>query len=180
VPARFSAVVGAALALLAGFGVRRILGVVQTPVAGAAVCSALVVVVLFDLRMDPRLHPYRRTIPSIYGRVTPDMVLVELPAEPQIQYMYFSTLHWVNLLGGYSGYPGYSPLLVEGWRAFPSGTSIELFRRAGATHLTYNCALERRRGRCGSTTAELDANPALEMLARERWEGAEVRLYRIR
>jgi hypothetical protein len=180
VPARFSALVGAALTLLAGFGARRVLRVARTPVAGAAVCSGLVLFVLFDLRMDPLLQPYRRTIPSIYSRVTADMVLVELPAWPQIEYMYFSTFHWARLLGGYSGYPGSSSLLTEGWKSFPSDTAIELFRRAGATHLTYNCALEKPESDCEGTMDQLDANPALEILASERWEGRDVRLYRIK
>jgi hypothetical protein len=179
VPARFSPVVGAALALLAGYGARRALRIARTPVAGAAVCAGLAVCVLFDLRMEPLLRPYWRTIPSIYSRVTPHMVLVELPKEPQIEYMYFSTTHWARLLGGYSGYPGYSPALVEGWHAFPSAAAIDLFRRAGATHLTYNCAFEKRPDRCGPTINQLDANPALTLLASEPWEGTDVRLYRI-
>jgi hypothetical protein len=180
VPARFSAVVGAALALLSGFGARRLLRVARTPVAVAAVCSSLALLVLADLRLDPRLQPYLASVPSIYSRVTPDMVLVELPAWPQIEYMYFSTTHWARLLGGYSGYPGYSSLLTEGWKAFPSAASLEMFRRAGATHLTYNCALESQRERCAGVVDELDRNPALELVASEGWESADVRLYRFR
>lgn len=180
VPARFSAILGAALALLAGYGAERVLRLARTPLAGAALCSGLAVFVLFDLRLDPQPEPYWDTIPSIYSRVTPDMVLVELPAEPQIEYMYFSTSHWARLLGGYSGYPGYSPLLVDGWKAFPSAASIDQFRRAGATHLTYNCALEKKPSRCAGVFAFLDASSALELVASERWERADVRLYRFR
>jgi hypothetical protein len=180
VPARFSAVVGAALALLAGYGARRVVRVARTPVASAAVCSGLALFVLFDLRLDPQLRTYRPTIPSIYSRVTPDMVLVELPSWAQVEYMYFSTAHWARLLGGYSGYPGYSSPLTEGWKTFPSSASIELFRRAGATHLTYNCALEKSLNRCPAVFEHLDGNPALELVARDRWEGADVRLYRFK
>jgi hypothetical protein len=180
VPARFSVVVGAALALLGAFGAARVLRLGRTPAARGGICAALTLAVLFDLRMDPMLVPYRATIPSIYNRVTPDMVLVELPVEPQIDYMYFSTRHWARLLGGYSGYTGYSNALLEGWTAFPSAAAIEKFRGAGATHLTYNCALEKRRNRCEPTLNQLDAIPALALVASERWEGAEVRLYRIK
>jgi hypothetical protein len=180
VPARFSVIVGAALALLAGYGARRILRLARAPAARALLCSALGLLVLFDLRVDPRLEPYRATIPSIYSRVTPDMVLAELPVEHQVDYMYFSTRHWARLLGGYSGYPGYSDTLMDGWKAFPSPASIDHFRRLGATHLTYNCALEERQNRCGPTFEELDGNPALELIASERWERADVRLYRIK
>jgi hypothetical protein len=180
VPARFSAVLGSALALLAGYGARRLLAVARTPVASATMCSALALVVLFDLRLDPLVEPYATGIPSLYSRVSSDMVLVELPAGPQVQYMYFSTAHWARLLGGYSGYPGASSQLTEGWRAFPSSSAIELFRRAGATHLTYNCALETRKDRCDAVFEFLDDNPALEPVGKERWEGADVGLYRYR
>jgi hypothetical protein len=180
VPARFSAVLGAALALLAGYGTRRVLRIARTPAASAAVCSGLALFVLFDLRLDPRLEPYWPTIPSIYSHVTPDMVLVELPDWPQVEYMYFSTSHWAKLLGGYSGYPGYSSLLTEGWKTFPSSESIDQFHRAGATHLTYNCTLEKRKDRCASVFRFLDGSPALELVASERWEQGDVRLYRFR
>lgn len=179
VPARFSALVGAALALLAGYGARRLLCVTRSPAAGAVVCSGLALFVLFDLRMEPRLQSYRRTIPSIYSHVTADMVLVELPAWPQIEYMYFSTSHWARLPGGYSGYVRYSSALIAGWKAFPSPAAIELFRQAGATHVTYNCALDRP-DRCGAVLAFLDGSPALELVAGGRWEQADVRLYRIK
>lgn len=180
VPARFSVIVGAALALLAGYGARRVLRLAPTPVARAFVCSALALFVLFDLRMDPRLEPYRSTIPSIYSRVTPAMVLVELPVEHQVDYMYFSTRHWARLLGGYSGYPGYSSDLIDGWKVFPSAAAIDYFRRAGATHLTYNCALEERQNRCPAVFEFLEGSSALEVVASERWERADVRLYRLK
>ena len=53
------------------------------------------------------------------------MVLVELPSITQIDYMYFSTRHWARLLGGYSGFPGYSDTLMDGWKAFPSADPID-------------------------------------------------------
>ena len=97
---------------------------------------------LFDLRMDPRLQPYYATMPSIYNRVTPDMVLVEFPRFHDTDYMYFSTRHWAHLLGGYSGFTASDGLLDDGLRAFPSPAGVEALHRRGATHLTYNCALE--------------------------------------
>ena len=57
------------------------------------------------------------------------------------------------------------------WRAFA---------RHGATHLTYNCAFEPRPWRCDSALEALDANPTLELVASERWQGKDVRLYRFR
>ena len=180
VPARFSVLVGAALALLAAFGARRLLRLARTPRARAALCSALAVVVLFDLRLTPYISAYRPTIPSIYSRVTPEMVLVEMPVDRQIDFMYFSTKHWARMLGGYSGFPGYSETLMTGWKAFPSPAATALFRRAGATHLTYNCALEERQNRCAAVFESLDGDPGLELVASERWEREDVRLYRLK
>jgi hypothetical protein len=180
VPARFSVVVGAALALLAGYGARRLLRLGKSPAARAGICAALAVVVLFDLRMDPGLQPYFATIPSIYDRVRPDMVLVELPQHHDVDYMYFSTRHWAHLLGGYSGFFPTDDLLEQGLQAFPSAAGIDTLHARGATHLTYNCALETNRGVCAATLKQLDGNPALELVAHERWENGEVRLYRFR
>ena len=180
IPARFSVVVGAALALLAGFGARRILRIGRTPVSRAFICAALALAVLFDLRMDPRLQPYHATIPSIYDRVTPDMVLAELPRGHEIDYMYFSTRHWAHLLGGYSGFMPSDGALDAGYAWFPSPAGVAALRARGATHLTYNCALETSRGRCAATLELLAQNPTLELVAAERWEQAEVRLYRFR
>ena len=180
VPARFSVVVGAALALLGAFGASRLLRRARTPAAQGAICAALTMVVLFDLRLDPRLQSYRATIPSIYDRVTPDMVLVELPLSHDVDYMYFSTRHWAHLLGGYSGFHPFDEALERGLQAFPSPEGIDALRRRGATHLTYNCALETNPVRCARTLQVLDENRALERMAAERWEKAEVRLYRFR
>ena len=108
------------------------------------------------------------------------MVLVEMPVERQIDFMYFSTTHWARLLGGYSGFPGYSATLMDGWKAFPSATATGFFKRAGATHLTYNCALEVPQNRCAAIVESLDGDPGLELIASERWERADVRLYRLK
>ena len=179
VPARFSIVVGMALALLGAFGAARLLRLGRTPAARGGICAALTLLVLFDLRMDPRLQAYHATIPSIYDRVTPDMVLVELPIDSQMDFMYFSTRHWARLVGGYSGFIRISDNLANGWNEWPLPPAIEWFKRAGATHLTYNCALDRP-GRCERILEMLDTHPGLEQVARGRWERDEVRLYRLK
>jgi hypothetical protein len=152
----------------------------RTPGARAWICAALALAVLFDLRMDPRVHPYFATIPSIYNRVTPDMVLAELPRDHEIDYMYFSTRHWAHLLGGYSGFVPSDAALEAGVAAFPAAAGVDALRKRGATHLTYNCALETNRTRCVTTLALLAENPTLELVAAERWEQSEVRLYRFK
>ena len=79
VPARFSVVVGAALALLAAFGARRLLRLGRTPAARAALRGAHPGRAL-RLAPGPAAAglPRRRSRRST-SRVTPDMVLVELP-----------------------------------------------------------------------------------------------------
>lgn len=180
VPARFSAIVGCALVLLAGFGAARVIRLGHAPIAQATICAALSLVVLFDLRMDPGVRPLAPTIPGIYSSVTPDMVLAELPRDHEITYMYFSTAHWAHLLGGYSGYMVLTPGLNEAEDAFPSRASIQALKHLGATHLTYNCALELTRAHCERVLEALDANPDLGPIATQMWEHAEVRLYRIK
>jgi hypothetical protein len=181
VPARFSVVVGAALALLGGFGAARILRLGRTPGARAGICAALTLVVLFDLRLDPRLQSYLPTMPSIYASVTPDMVLAEFPRDNHdIDYMYFSTRHWAHLIGGYSGYVPMPGDVMYGFQHFPEPGALARLRTFGATHVTYNCAFEPRPWRCDSALEALDNNPTLELVASERWQGKDVRLYRFR
>ena len=83
------------------------------------------------------------------------------------------------MLGGYSGFPGYSNA-DERLESVPLPGPTALFRAAGATHLTYNCALEERQNRCATVFESLDGDPALELVASERWERADVRLYRLK
>jgi hypothetical protein len=180
VPARFSVVVGAALALLAGFGARRLLGAAGLGIPGSVLCAGLAVAVLFDLRLDPRLESYFPTIPSIYARVTSDMVLVEFPRYHDVEYMYFSTRHWAHLLGGYSGFIPFDGEVEGGLSGFPAPAALDRLHRRGATHVTYNCALETRRERCDAILEQLADNPTLELVASERWQNAAVVLYRFK
>jgi hypothetical protein len=178
VMARFSVIVGVALVLLGAAGAARLLRRAP-PRARPFVCAALALLVLFDLRMDPRLGAYPEGVPPIYSRVTPDMVLVELPVDPQIDFMYYSTFHWAHLVGGYSGFPRYTEALMDGWKAWPSPRAFDFFRRTGATHLTYNCALDRP-WRCATAFETLDNAPGLELMASGLWQGKEARLYRLK
>ena len=186
VPARFSVLVGAALALLGGYGARRILGLGRTPAARSAICAALVLIVLFDLRMNP--HVVRSPqIPGIYGLVTPDMVLMEMPRDRDRfdryfapSYMYFSTQHWAHLLSGYSGFMPIESDFEDAVRSFPHPDAVARFRSLGATQLTYNCAFEVSRQRCAEVLGQLDANASLQLMATGTWRAAPVALYRFK
>lgn len=179
--ARFAVMVQAALVLLAAFGSRRLLGRVRGAPARGALCAGLCLAVLVDLRTEPGLRPYLPGVPAIYERVTPAMVLAELPGGHPVDYMYFSTRHWARLLTGYSGFfPDMRPLEAAE-NAFPSDRSLTALRGMGATHLTYNCAFEKANGHadadCARIVSALDANPTLRLLASEKWNGSDVRLY---
>jgi hypothetical protein len=191
VPARFTVMVEAALALLAGFGAARIFRLRWfRPKAEAAgpsvmtrgvVCAALCAAVLVDLRMDPALQGYPRGVPRIYRHVKQRMVLEELPGGHPVDYMYFSTRHWAKLLTGYSGFGPDLSVLNAAEAAFPAPESIATFRRLGATHLTYNCAFDKANGKtkedCDRVFEALARNPSLGLVAHEEWKGSEVRLY---
>jgi len=177
---RFSVMVDAALAFLAAFGARRVLGLARGPATRAIVCAALCGIVLVDLRMDPRLQPYPEDAPAIYRVVRPQMVLAEMPDGHVLDSMYFSTRHWAKLLDGYSGYFPGAPDFERAKREFPSPESVAILRSRGATHLTYNCAWETGRGRCENVLRALEANPSLELVALAHWQQAQVSLYRIK
>jgi hypothetical protein len=179
VPARFAALLGAVLILLAAHGAHALVrhGGLRRQVLTTAVVIA---VILFDLRVRVELVDYYPEIPSVYNTITTSAVLAELPTGREADYMYFSTRHWANLLNGYSGFIAPDAGLAADLTRFPSPESIAGLRARGATHLVYNCAFERSVPRCDRNLADLAANPQLELQADERWQGASVRLYRFR
>jgi MFS family permease len=180
VPARFAAIVGSILILLGAFGTRRLLNGFRSDRQRQAACAVLAVLVLLDLRLTTSLVKYWPTVPVLYSHVTPQMVLAELPRSHDIDYMYFSTRHWASLVGGYSGFMPRDPALDQMFEEFPSSAAIDAFRRRGATHLTYNCAFELSLVRCHTNLEILRADPSLELVTREKWQGADVSLYRLR
>ncbi|MCA1563185.1 MAG: hypothetical protein LC804_24010 [Acidobacteria bacterium] len=181
VPARFDAVLGCLLALLAGYGAHRLIGVIAKTQSRQNLTTALLAaLVLWDLRPSLRLQDYYSSPPAIYASVKAEDVLAEFPADHDIDFMYFSTFHWASLLGGYSGFTDYSGALLDARTTLPSAKSLTTLRRLGATHLTYNCAFEPSTDVCSSVIEALDRSNALEPVASTRWYGAEVRLYRFR
>jgi hypothetical protein len=180
VPARFAAILGSILILLGAFGTHRVLNFAGRRAARHVACGLLAALVLFDLRLNTLLVSYWSTVPRVYARVTPEMILVEMPTSHEQDYMYFSTRHWARLLGGYSGFTPQDLDLERSFDEFPSSDAIELFRRRGASNLTYNCAFERSPARCQRNLEILDSSSSLELVEREQWNGADVSLYRLR
>jgi hypothetical protein len=132
VPARFAMIVAFAFAVLAAFGLRAIdrgRWAAQGFVAVAVVFLAEVSVLPFPLNVVPPLRTLVSPEPRIYlaaeaprvysevRRLPPDAVLAEFPLGESAydrRAMYYSTLHWRQLMNGYSGFtpPSYIRLGV--------------------------------------------------------------------
>jgi hypothetical protein len=180
VVARFTSMVQTGLALLAAIGAARLLRAAGSPSRRAALCAALAVIVLVDLRPSIPLVPYPAGMPPTYSAVDASMVLAEFPDGHVVDSMYYSTRHWARLLDGYSGFFPDAPDLTRAKQTFPSAEAVATVRALGATHLTYTCAWERNRERCPRMIEALDANATLAPVSRGQWLGAPVVLYRFR
>ncbi len=178
VAARFSIFVGTSLILLAAFGTSRLLRALRNSRAQLIAFLFVVAAVMIDLRPVLLLRNYWRTVPPIYAAVNPQMVLAEFPFEPGVDQMYFSTSHWARLFNGYSGFfPDSFIRMARQVDTFPSDSSLQALRTAGATHVTVNCALYRRR--CDAILGGLDASARVRLISSGMWEGSEVRLYEL-
>ena len=189
VPARFSILLGIALAVLSAFGVRRLLAKCRTPQTRALALAGMTALVLIDLRPHLELMPVWREPPPIYEALKAEpgnVVLAEFPFEidrplvtDEIPFMYFSMWHWLPLVNGYSGFlPPGREALPEVVRGFPDGASIAALRLHGATHVTINCAL--MGSDCDAVMRRADETPALTLIKEAAWEGRPVRLYRLK
>ena len=185
VPARFSVIVGLSLAILSGFGTRRLLARLSPGKAQVAFAAA-VILLAFDLRPNLSLEPVWPEPPSIYAGVNSHhTVLAEFPVPDDpfgfafnTSYMYFSLWHGANMVNGYSGFlPTSYEELAKGLASFPSTSSVALLRQRGVTHVTLNCALYR--DDCSPVLRAFDSEPALRRVTEGRWQGAPAVLYEL-
>ena len=187
VPARASILVALSLALLAAFGVRRLLAG-RSATAAHLATAVIVVAIGLDLRPLLRLEPVWREPPPVYGAIAgnPDVVLAEFPIggaprtyTANVPFMYFSLWHWANMVNGYSGhYPPGQVEYEEGFRTFPDAPSIALLRSRNVTHVTITCALYR--AGCDDLLARVDATPDFRLVTAGKWVDQPVRLYELR
>lgn len=185
--ARASIIGGISLALLAGFGARRLFAALRSPYGPRIATAVLVVLISIDLWPRLRLQYLWLEPPPIYHTVSgPRFVLAELPMDgnPSARwmdtpYMYFSLWHWAQLINGYSGH---SPKDIEevqtAMRSFPADWTIDILRKRGATHVSITCALYN--GGCEPIVAKADALPVFRTVASGNWQGLPVRLYELR
>jgi hypothetical protein len=186
VPARASILVGLTLAVLAGFGVKRLIAGRPARVR-QLVLAGLVVAIGLDLRPLLRLEPVWSEPPAVYGPVAGNTsaVLAEFPIggnprgfTPNVPFMYFSLWHWAEMVNGYSGhYPPGQVEFEEALRAFPEPPTLDVLRSRGVTHVTVNCALYR--GGCDELLASIDKLPDFRLVSSVKWEAQPVRLYEL-
>ena len=160
--ARFSAIVGVALALLGSIGVARVL-------RRAFPASA---------RDDYGRGVDRRALRSTDGTRT-RRLLFRRPADLRERHARHGadraagrSAHRLHVLfdlalgllvGGYSGFPSHTVTLMDGWKARPAPESIDFYRRAGATPPTTARSKTgrggaRRRSPCSTRTRASNAS----------------------
>jgi hypothetical protein len=186
VPARMSIILAISLAVLAAFGVRRILERFRTAAARTAVFAAIVLAAGVDVWPALELRKVWWQPPPIYDAIAgQQVVLAEFPTSLNIPlvtnavpFMYFSIWHGLPMINGYSGFtpPSYEPLM-ERLRDFPAPATIDLLRSRGVTHVTVNCALYV--SGCEPVLAGINGSPAFRPVAAGQWEGQAVRLYEL-
>jgi hypothetical protein len=184
---RASILAGMSLAVLAGFGTRRIFLALRSPMAPRIVTAVLTLAVAIDVWPRFRFIPVWREPPPIYQTVHgPSFVLTELPMDgnPSARwmdtpFMYFSLWHWAQLVNGYSGHsPDDAIDIQNAMRSFPADWTIDMLRKRGTTHVSITCALYK--GGCEPIVEKADALPVFRIVASGKWQGLPVRLYELR
>lgn len=184
VPARMGILVGLSLSILAGFGVARIMKRIRRVAARVTLTAILATAAAFEYRpVSLSLFDVWPTVPSVYESMPADEegALLDLPLDVHDpSYMYFSTTHWRPLLNGYSGFfPRSYMELRQQIERFPSDDTIAYLQRRRVRFLVLHEKFYDHE--IYSTLVEqLQMFPQLQLVVTSRWEGAEVRLYRVK
>jgi hypothetical protein len=147
VTARFDVLVQLSIAVLAAFGVRRVLLHLRTPRLQGCVAAALVALALIEYSShDMGLVRLPDRVPWLYRwlRQQPPIAILELPlptmddlgSSRDSLYMYLSLFHGQQLANGYSAFlPREYEAMVHAMRQFPSRRSIRHLRRRGVDYV---------------------------------------------
>ena len=145
VPTRFGVIVLLALAVLAGFGLERLMRWLSSTHLHRAVPACAAVILLIELFSPPSLMSLPSGVPSAYRwlREQPTGVVAEVPMplphrlpRQDATYQYLSTFHWQPLLNGYSGYyPSAYWTMLEALRHFPAGSWVDELLGRGAEYI---------------------------------------------
>jgi hypothetical protein len=184
VPARFGALVALTLALLAGFGARRVLAWRYSRRYQHVAFTALIAFVMIDAWPALALRPVWKEPPSIYQvlKYTPNVVIAETPIledeTANIPFMYFSLWHWTRMVNGYSGFiPNSYAEFRKQMVFFPDATSIGALRSRGVKYVSVNCGLIYPG--CGEIMDAMRHDTRLRLAADTQWNGHTVQLYEV-
>jgi hypothetical protein len=152
VPARFQVFVMFGIAVLAAFGAKSLAAKLRAKKRGLAplVLVALPLLILAEYAAFPlplEDFPPDKAYPEVYKWLAArndDGAVLELPLPTprfgiglvECPRQFYSTLHWHNLVNGYSGFfpPVYDELLVR-WREYPIEQNIRDARELGVRYL---------------------------------------------
>jgi hypothetical protein len=183
-PARFAALVGLTLSILAGFGARRVMGWRRSRVYQHIAFAGLIAFVMIDAWPVLSLQPVWKEPPPIYDALKyfPNAVIAEVPLMPDetrnIPFMYFSVWHWARMVNGYSGFipKSYADFHAE-MAHFPDDAGIDALRRRGVTYVSVNCGLNYPG--CGELMDAMRHDTRLRLAANTRWMAHTVQLYEV-
>jgi hypothetical protein len=138
VPARFAMLVGLALAVLAGFGAARLVGLLQRRRWKILLVVVLCGVILAEPRPKFDAMPLPR-VPPVYNwfQGRPTAAIVEVPAWYPISatYLYYSTFHWQRIMNGSSGsIPASYRSFHAAMKEFPDESAISVLRSSGVSY----------------------------------------------
>jgi hypothetical protein len=198
IPARMAIVAGLPLAVLAGFGVARLITWAgSNATRGLQAAGLLGIVVLEGWSGPTGLSSMPMTAPQTYADLLADkgeaprttivrrssdrapVAILELPINQEDPtFMYYSTFHWQSLINGYSGF--YSARYVQlddTMRRFPSYRSLEELARLQARYVVVHGELLPA-DRYQALTGELEASPSFQLVSKRPWKDREIALYR--
>ncbi len=140
VPARMFVIVSAVMAVLGGYGVKRLLARIDRPVVRRLLPGVLVTLVLLEsVSLPIPLGSVPSAPPALYHwlKLQAPAVVMEWPLPRALSlgvteaplFMYYSTFHWKALVNGYSGfYPASYIELIETVHDFPDRKSVRYLR----------------------------------------------------
>jgi hypothetical protein len=188
VPARMFVVVSAALAVLGGYGVVRLLDRVRQVsvrrVLGVALAASVMVeststpMNLQEVPETPRLYAWLEKQPPALVMEWPLPRASSLGHTHDPLYMYYSTAHWHRLVNGYSGFypPSYIRLVETVWR-FPRREAVDYMKRLGIRYVILHEEFAPRQ--YTDIRAQLANHLLFEWLFTEGDAGREVTVYRV-